>query len=135
MKRHARFVLAMDDDRLLDELRTIQPQVEGMQIVAEMAWTACVEPVIAQLPFDVLLIDLDPDPKASLKLIQEVLRVLPDTVVMTASRSTDGLFILEAVRAGVLDYLLRPIEPATLDEALRRLELEARIGWFDLEPA
>jgi pilus assembly protein CpaE len=69
---------------------------------------------------DLLVVDLDDDPEVGVKLIQFLAESHPGQRVLGLGPALSPALLLSAMRAGVSDYLEKPVETAALSEALQR---------------
>ncbi len=90
---------------------------------------------IGELFPDILITDIRMPVLDGLALIQEVYYGFPDTKVLIISGYDDFSYARSALRFGVKDYLLKPIEMAELRKAMARLlvQLEADRNKFESE--
>ena len=77
--------------------------------------------VVAQTRPDVSFIALDEDPESALALVSKVRDTAPDCAILVASTATDGNLILQAMRAGVKEFLTKPLQLQDLVAALARI--------------
>ncbi|HKY32831.1 MAG TPA: P-loop NTPase [Candidatus Polarisedimenticolia bacterium] len=68
-----------------------------------------------------VLLDVDSDPAESLRVMESLLREVPDARILAASAQRDPDVILQAMRAGAADFLGHPIDRAALEESLARV--------------
>ena len=78
------------------------------------------QPMKAQ--FDVLILDLDSEPDFVLDLVERA-SVNDAVTIMVYSESRETKLAVRAMRAGVREYLLLPLEQGAVAEALTRIEL------------
>jgi DNA-binding NtrC family response regulator len=78
--------------------------------------------ILKEESFDLILCDVRLKDGDGLQFLQELKETYPNMqlMVMTGYGSLDS--VLEALRLGVFDYLLKPIDPVHLSVALERLE-------------
>jgi diguanylate cyclase (GGDEF)-like protein len=78
-------------------------------------------------PFDVLVVDLYMPGSTGLEVVQEGRRIDPElqSIILTASGTLETA--LEALRAGVYDYLLKPLESVAAFELSLTRALEHRL--------
>jgi len=69
----------------------------------------------------VLFMHLDPAPDRILPVAAQVARNYGRLAVLVASENTDGQLIMSAMRAGVREFLTKPIEPKLLVEAFEKI--------------
>ena len=69
--------------------------------------------------FDIIILDLDSHPDFALELIEKVSSNDAATIMVYSERADQNL-MLRSMRAGAREYLLLPLEPGTVTEALAR---------------
>jgi len=69
---------------------------------------------------DLLIVDLEDDPEVGVKLIQFLAETHPGQRVLGLGPPLSPALLLSAMRAGVSDYIEKPVETAALTEALQR---------------
>ena len=72
-------------------------------------------------PVSIALIDIDSDPKASLKELDRIVPLYPETRFAVASSSSNKELILEAMQAGVRDFIHKNSLEAEIDRILEHL--------------
>lgn len=72
---------------------------------------------------DLLLVDLEDDPEVGVKLVQFLAESNPGQRVLAVGPALSQPLLLAAMRAGVSDYLQKPVEADALTEALRRVSV------------
>jgi pilus assembly protein CpaE len=68
---------------------------------------------------ELVIVDMQ-DPRAGLKALEILHVALPETWILAISAVNDPGLIIEAMRAGAREFLVKPIQPEGLSEALRR---------------
>lgn len=76
-------------------------------------------------PFDVIVLDLDCDPEAALTLVEGI-KAHDAAKVMVYSRQADTKLAVRFMRAGAGEYLLLPLEPGIVTEALDQAAIGIR---------
>lgn len=110
--------LLIDDERLArSELRRLLCAHPEIEIVGEAANAAQAEEKIAALHPDLIFLDVQMPGRTGFELLAE-LADAPRVIFTTAYDQ----YALKAFDFGALDYLLKPIEPTRLSQALARLE-------------
>lgn len=69
---------------------------------------------------DIVLCDIHMDEMNGLVFSSKLLELLPDTKIVIISGYNDFSYAKEAIRLGVVDYLLKPIDSASLNQALEK---------------
>lgn len=121
MTRPLRAVL-VDDERLArDEMRALLAE-HAIEIAGEASGADEAEALLASLavPPDVLFLDVQMPGRSGFELLAALERA-PDVVFVTAFDA----HAIDAFRVSALDYLLKPVEPARLAEALARVATRA----------
>lgn len=109
--------IIVDDERLArQELKSLLAEHKDIEIIAECANAAEAKEKVAALKPDVVFLDIQMPGKNGLELAQE-LSPVPELVFITAHDE----FALRAFEVNALDYLLKPIQPERLAEAVKKL--------------
>lgn len=124
MASDVKFILLNAEEEFATELRALLLQYHGAKIVAEMDEPAMLAQAVSQFAVDIVIANLDPSPDAVLPLLGEVAAAHKSTAIFAASTSTDGPLILRTIRAGMREFLTRPIDPHTLGEAIERVAVQ-----------
>lgn len=114
--------IVIDDERLArKELITLLNQLETVEVVGEAVNVEDAKEKIDQLSPDVIFLDIQMPEKTGFDLLEELDNV-PHVIFTTAYDE----YALKAFQVNALDYLLKPIEPKRLEEAIQKLS-----GKFD----
>lgn len=109
--------LIIDDERLArTELRRLLEPFKEIQIVGEAVNADDAAEKIAQFNPELLFLDIQMPGKSGFDLL-EMLDKVPKVIFTTAYDE----YALKAFEYNALDYLLKPIEPRRLEEAIRKL--------------
>jgi two-component system LytT family response regulator len=110
--------IVIDDERLArKELITLLNQLESVEVVGEAVNVDDVKDKIDQLNPDVIFLDIQMPEKTGFDLLEELDNV-PHVIFTTAYDE----YALKAFQVNALDYLLKPIEPKRLEEAITKLQ-------------
>lgn len=116
--------LVIDDERLArKELITLLNQLETVEVVGEAVNVDDAKEKIDQLNPDVIFLDIQMPEKTGFELLEELDNV-PHVIFTTAYDE----YALKAFQVNALDYLLKPIEPKRLEEAINKLLLKMEGG-------
>ncbi len=119
-------ILVVEDETTL--CRNIARHLErsGHTVTAVESGRAAIEALSAQ-PFDIVLTDMRLPDADGLDLVERAKKASPDAVmmVMTAFGSLDAA--ISALRAGVHDFILKPISLADLGAKVARISAHARL--------
>ena len=69
---------------------------------------------------DIILCDIRMDGMNGLVFIHKLMELLPDTKIVIISGYNDFSYAKEAIQLGVVDYLLKPIDTPSLNQALEK---------------
>ncbi|MDN3204191.1 LytR/AlgR family response regulator transcription factor [Algoriphagus sediminis] len=109
--------IVIDDERLArKELITLLKQLETVEIVGEAVNADDAQEKIKELKPDVIFLDIQMPEKTGFELLEE-LDSVPHVIFTTAYDE----YALKAFQVNALDYLLKPIEPKRLEEAITKL--------------
>lgn len=112
--------LVIDDERLArNELRKLLSEYEEIEILGEAANAEEALELVHQLQPDVLFLDIQMPAKTGFELLQELDHV-PYVIFTTAHDE----YALKAFEVNALDYLLKPIDPKRLSDAIQKLFLQ-----------
>jgi diguanylate cyclase (GGDEF)-like protein len=117
--------LIADDDEDFRRLLIRRAKTMGLSVDEVSNGTEALE-MISQNSYDILVMDLYMPGATGLDVIREAQRMDPDTeaILMTGSASLETA--IEAIRAGVYDYLTKPLESLTAFELTVTRALERR---------
>jgi len=120
-------ILLVDDDLYLTESMAQWLRAEGFAV--EVAATiAAAQAKLRQSAFDVLLTDLRLDGEDGLDLIKYVRRCYRQTNILAITGYATPHTAVEAVRAGALDVLTKPLIDEELMLAIRRATNQRRVA-------
>ncbi len=122
MQRSVRIVVLNLDEQFATDLRRELLQISGVKIVAELNEPGMLAHAVQQFNPDLVFANLDPHPEEVLSGV-EVLLSSEDRrpVIALAETSEDGTLVLRAMRAGVREFLTRPVNPSELEEAIEKI--------------
>ncbi len=121
MNQGVRVIVLNSEEDYATELRSHLLRIEGVKIVAEVDEPTLFKNAIEQLPAELVLINLDSDPENLLPLAAEVAQNHPGLSIFGVSQSDKPQLILEAMRSGMREFLLRSIDEKQLIEAIARV--------------
>jgi len=110
--------IIIDDERLArNELKKLLSEYPEIEIVAEAANAAEGIQRIEELQPDLIFLDIQMPGKTGFEMLSELDRA-PHVIFTTAYDE----YALRAFEVNALDYLLKPIEPKRLSDAIQKLE-------------
>lgn len=116
--------IIIDDERLARlELRKLLKDFSEIEVVDEAVNAEEAIGKIEQLHPDLIFLDIQMPGKTGFDLLAELDRS-PQVIFTTAHHE----FALKAFEVNALDYLMKPVEPRRLADALHKLQLDSRIS-------
>lgn len=114
----ARLLIIDDEPALLEMLSRICRDA-GCEVCGRATVTAGLDALRHWRP-DLVLVDYHIGPESGMEILEVCQHEFPalPTIMITAERSPEG--VIQALRLGVRDFLLKPIAPAELVTALQR---------------
>lgn len=112
--------IIIDDERLArNELKKLLMDFPEIEVIAEAANAAEGVEKIDSLNPDLIFLDIQMPGKTGFDMLSELERA-PNVIFTTAYDE----YALKAFEVNALDYLLKPVEPKRLADALQKLQLE-----------
>ena len=113
--------IIVDDERLArNELKRLLENFPTIEVIAEASNTEEAGPLVEELKPDVLFLDIQMPGKTGFEWLEEWEGYLPEIIFTTAFDE----FAIKAFEVNALDYLLKPIEPKRLSDAIQKLQAE-----------
>jgi two-component system LytT family response regulator len=110
--------LLIDDERLArGELRRLLAEVKGVEVVGEAANAEQAREKLAELKPDLLFLDVQMPGETGLEFLESLEPPVPNVIFTTAYDE----YAVKAFELNALDYLLKPVDPARLENAIERL--------------
>ncbi len=115
--------LIIDDERLArKELIRLLEEHPSIEIAGEAQNADEAEKMIEELNPDLLFLDIQMPGRTGFQLLEAL-----DTVPMVVFTTAYDEFALKAFEVNALDYLLKPIQPERLSEAVRKVQDKERL--------
>ena len=122
METHYRVLIADDEPIIREGLRDcIDWMTIGMEIVGEAEDGEEALELAIKLNADILLVDMNMPFLNGIELIRRLQEKCPQCRFLIVSGHDEFSYAQAAVRLGVDDYILKPVQPAQLNDALARL--------------
>ncbi len=102
------------------ELRRTLTRLSSLRIVAELDEPSLIPQAVTQFPCDLLIADLDPNPGIVLECLRQLRESGSTLPIFSLSRQTEGDVVLRAMKAGVKEYLVKPLNLEELENAIAR---------------
>ncbi|MBX3101850.1 MAG: response regulator, partial [Bacteroidetes bacterium] len=121
-----------DDERLArQELKRLLAEADvAVQVIGEAANAEEAIPVLRATEPDILFLDIQM-PGADGFALLDKLEQVPRNVIFTTAYDQ---YAIKAFEVNALDYLMKPIEPERLNEALRRIRQNTPVETAAAEP-
>ncbi|HND51390.1 MAG TPA: AAA family ATPase [Pirellulaceae bacterium] len=119
-----RLALADPQDVSREALKAQLSSLDDVWLVGESSRYESFPELVEQSRAGVAIVNLDHDPQQALRLIQTLRRDHAECRVLAVGNAGDGQLILQVMRAGVRDFLPRPLQLPELNDALQRLQFE-----------
>ncbi len=124
-------ILAVDDDETILDLLSEALTLQGHERIARARSAHEALGIVAAttVPFDCLLLDIQMPGKTGFDMLAELERA-PQVIFTTAYDE----FALRAFEVNALDYLLKPVEPRRLADAVQKLQ-QGEVRELNRQPA
>ncbi len=129
MFKGVRVIVLNSDSSYAKELRSDLLGLKGVTIVAEMDDPGYLERVFSGFTAEVMVVNLDPNPEGLLKVVKEVTAKHPEMSIFGISAKEDSQLILSSIRAGVREFMVRPLKRDQLTGSFSRT-VKRRKGGF-----
>jgi DNA-binding NtrC family response regulator len=121
-------ILIVDDETLVR--KTMQSQIAAPHVVSLADSKEEALDILSQQIIDVVFTDLsldDSPDREGIKLIQEISKNYPTTVVVAMTGHDEAHLVEACMKAGAVDYLLKPFDAKTLTQVLRKAPVLHRL--------
>jgi len=125
MRQSVRVIVFNADEEYSAVLRSDLLGIPGVQIVAEVDEVTLIEQAVAHFPAEVAIIHPDPMPEVVLPVASTVASNHPRTAVFVVSSSADGQYVLAAMRAGIKEFITKPVDRELVARALEKNALQS----------
>ncbi|GMU20431.1 MAG: hypothetical protein AMXMBFR13_05280 [Phycisphaerae bacterium] len=126
MRQSARVIVFNADEDYSSAIRSDLLAMSGVQIVAELDELGLLEQAVGQFSAELLLAHLDPDPERVLSVVVPIARNNPSLAVFVISETTDAQHILSAMRAGIREFLTKPVDQTLLAAAIDKVKVQTQ---------
>jgi len=117
MSKNFRVIVVNSDHDFSAELRADVLSIAGVTIVGEIDNPSLLYTMLDELPAEVILVNLDSNLEQLLRTVKQVAFQHPELSVFGLSRSDNSQLILEAMRAGMREFVLVPIDRQQLTDS------------------
>lgn len=130
MSNVLRVAIVDPSDGTRASLKNLLLSMDSIWLEAECSRYEFFTDVISQTTPDIGIVVMDQGPQKALAMITEISRNQPECSILVISSSTDSQLILQAMRAGVKEFLTQPVRTEDLVAAIDRIT-ESRYGRGD----
>ncbi|UUO08761.1 MULTISPECIES: response regulator [Blastopirellula] len=113
-------VLVADDSSTMRKIILRSLQAVGVPNATEAADGDEALKIFKPGDFDLVLTDWNMPGKNGLEVVQEIRKIDKDVKIMMVTTEAEKTRVLEAIQAGVSDYLVKPFTADTLREKLEK---------------
>ena len=113
-------VLVADDSSTMRKIILRSLQAVGVSDATEAADGSEAVALFKPGEFDLVLTDWNMPGKNGLEVTQEIRKMDPDVPIIMVTTEAEKTRVLEAIQAGVSDYLVKPFTADTLREKLAK---------------
>lgn len=113
-------VLVADDSSTMRKIILRSLQAVGVPNAVEAADGEEAVNIFKPGEFDLVLTDWNMPGKSGLEVIQEIRKIDKDVKIMMVTTEAEKSRVMEAIQAGVSDYLVKPFTADTLREKLEK---------------
>lgn len=121
MANNVRVILYTTNEAEAPELRRLITSLPEIRIVADLDEASLLPHALAQFPADLVIVDLDPQPALVLECVRQLRECNLEIPVFALSAQSDGAVVLRAMRAGIKEYLLKPLNLDEFRDAVGRI--------------
>ncbi|MEI6703513.1 MAG: response regulator transcription factor [Deltaproteobacteria bacterium] len=112
-------IILADDHRLFRQgLRSLIEKCDAVMVVAEASDGAEAVRLVAELKPDLVIMDLTMPIMNGIDATREITKRFPDTHILALSMESDRFFVVEALKAGAMGYLLKDAAFTELSDAI-----------------
>lgn len=113
--------LVVDDSMTIRRIVIKSLELVGIREVVEASNGAEAVQAAAQQPFDVILMDWNMPQLTGVEALAQIRASGCRTPVIMVTTEAEKSRVIEAIRTGANDYLIKPFSPAQLAEKIRRI--------------
>lgn len=121
MAQTLRVILLTNSAESALELRRAAASFPQVRIVAELEEPSLIGQAFSQFPTDLIIADLDPSSAVVIECLRQLKETAPQLPIFAISKNTDGDVVLRAMKAGVREFFVKPLNTEELHQALGKL--------------
>src|SRR4051812_14556805 len=112
-------ILVVDDEKTQRETLAQILRDQSFQVVTAPDATSAFQ-ILSQTTFDIILTDFRMPGGSGIDVAKKAAELCPESVTLIMTAYADVQSVIEAMRAGVVDYLLKPLN---VDSLLRKIQI------------
>jgi pilus assembly protein CpaE len=120
MAQTIRTIVFTSNESAAPELRRAITSLPALRIVAELDEPSLLGQAATQFPCELLIADLDPNTPVVIECLKQLKETHPALPVFAVSERMEGDVVLQAMRAGVREFLVKPVNVQELEDAIHR---------------
>lgn len=121
MAQTLRVILLTGNAESALELRRATTSLSQVRIVAELDEPSLIAQAFTQFPTDLIIADLDPSAPVVLECLRQLKEAAPQLPIFALSKCTEGDIVLKAMKAGVREFFVKPLNLEEFHQALGKL--------------
>ena len=118
-----RVIVAEDEPAAMNYIVTLLNKYPGIKIVAQAEDGIEALEALKNYSADILITDIQMPRLNGIELATKAREAFPNILTLIVSGFSDFEFAKEAIRVGVVDYLLKPFTPAQFETAIREMSV------------
>ena len=115
-----RKILLVDDEPQILKTSMLNLQASGLQGILTLSDSSRVMALLAQEPVAVVVLDLRMPKVSGLELLPNIVKEYPDIPVILVTANDEIETVVEAMKMGAFDYLVKPVEASRLVSSVRK---------------
>lgn len=116
----AKPILLLDDEHYFLEAASMMLTADGIDNLIRCQDSRDVEALLRQQEFSLVVMDMNMPDISGDQLLEIIVRDYPELPVIMLTASDDVKLAVQCMKAGAFDYLLKPVDAATLSATVRR---------------
>ncbi|MBI5764087.1 MAG: response regulator [Planctomycetes bacterium] len=121
MAQPLRVILFTANADAAPELRRAVTSLPNVRIVAELDEPSLIGQAVSQFHCELIVADIDPSAHVVLECLRQLRETSPHLPVFALSKHTEGDVVLKAMKAGVREYLVKPLNLEEYQQAVSAL--------------
>ncbi|MCF6180226.1 MAG: response regulator [Geopsychrobacter sp.] len=115
-----RKILLIDDEQQILNTTKLSLQASGLKGVITLSDSTLAMTLLTQEPVAVIVLDLRMPKLSGLELLPQIVKAYPDIPIILVTANDEIDTVVEAMKLGAFDYLVKPVEASRLVAAVRK---------------